>query len=287
MRSNNIKIDSDLKLGKIVKTLQKESNNRRVYSMNASMKQILKETLKRINEEEDDIDPEMKKEMEKAFTDGMNQLATGLSSVAKETEAKVDDEAAVEDALDDAPVLKKMVGEALLRRKQMIKEGNDRGRLLTEEIVLFVVSLAIAMPKIIELIGKVTQWIINKLGGKNKAGEKIAHFGHWLHELMLKGIIKGLYIVPGFKQLPKDKQEKIAKIIHTVVVAGLAIASGVGAVKAINDSAYIMGGIEGALTAVKAGELGIISFITTQIKAVLGVVSGAVGAAAGAAAAAA
>lgn len=280
MKSNIIKINSELKLSEVLKNLKAESTTNVAYAMNASMKQILRETLRRINEEDEDIDPEMKKEMEKAFTDGMNQLANGLSSIGKEAESKVDDEKAVEDALEDAPVIQKMVGEALIRRKRMIQEGNTRGRLNEELTTLFLVSLAIAMPKIIELIGKVTQWIINKLGGKSKAGDKIAHFGHWLHELMIKAITKGLYIVPGFKKLPKDKQEKIAKVIHTVVVAGLAAASGIGAFDALSNSSYIIGGIESALTAVKAGELGIITFITTQIKAILGPIAAAAAASA-------
>jgi hypothetical protein len=274
MSTKVIKIDSNLKLGSVLKSIKSESkiggiDNEFTYN---SLKKILKETVQRIHEEDGEKDPEL----EKAIKGGFDQLVSGMSSIGKDAESKVDDEKAVQDALDDAPVLKKMVGESMNRRNRLLAEGNTRGALNEEAVILFIASLAIAMPKIIELVGKVVQWITNKLGGKNKVGEKIAHFGHWLHELVIKTIIKGLAFIPGFKKLPPDKQEKIAKVIHIVIVASLGVYSGYSAWSALEKGSNIMAGIEAAVAAVKAGELGIIQFITNQIKNIVGVVAGTV-----------
>ena len=71
------------------------------------------------------------------------------------------------------------------------------------------------------------------MGGKGKVGEKLQHAGHKWHEKIIVLIMKGLTLIPGFKELPKDKQEKIAKAL------GMSKASTVKAVdiqKAFNQA---------------------------------------------------
>ena len=93
----------------------------------------------------------------------------------------------------------------------------------------------------------------------------MAHAGHKWHDKIIGLIIKGLSVFPGFKELPADRQKKIANIIHTVIVAALAVNSGLEAVKAMQHGSAVMAGIEGALTADKAGEVGVGKFIATSI----------------------
>ena len=64
--------------------------------------------------------------------------------------------------------------------------------------------------------------------------------------------------------------QKIAKIVHTVIVASLAISSGVGAIEAAKEGSTILSGIEAALTAVKAGEVGVTKFLSSAISKILG-----------------
>ena len=55
-----------------------------------SMTAVLRETLQRLNEE--DVDPKVEDEVEKAFTDAMNKAVTDFSAAAKEAEKKSEDE---------------------------------------------------------------------------------------------------------------------------------------------------------------------------------------------------
>ena len=137
---------------------------------------------------------------------------------------------------------------------------------MNEEITtLFIVSLAMAIPAIVELIGKIVKSLSLLLGGSGKAGEKLIHAGHKWHGKITSLILKGLTFIPGFKQLPADKQQKVANVVHTVIVASLAVVSGAGAIDAVSKGSGVMAGIEGALTAVKAGEVGVGKFLTDTI----------------------
>jgi hypothetical protein len=149
-------------------------------------------------------------------------------------------------------------------------EGNIKEQQINEIGVLFAVSLAVAIPRIVELVGKAVKVITIAMGGKGSVGDKLEKAGHKWHDVIIKMLMKGLTLIPGFKELPPDKQEKIAKIAHTVIVAGLAVYSGTQAVDAVIQGKSALAGVEGALAAVKAGELGITKFISAAIAKILG-----------------
>ena len=220
--------------------------------------------------EQDPVDPESEKEMEKVFTDAMNKAMTDFKAAASDAEKKTDDEKAVEDALKKTPELEKIATEGLRRRNVAIVEGNLKEQQLNEIGVLFAVSLAIAIPRIVELIGKAVKFLSIAMGGKGLIGAKLEKAGHKWHDKIIKMVMKGLTLIPGYKELPTDKQEKIAKIVHTVIVASLAISSGVGAIEAAKEGSTILSGIEAALTAVKAGEVGVTKFLSSAISKILG-----------------
>lgn len=228
---------------------------------------VLKETLQRLKEA--DEDPKVEAEVEKAFTDAMNKAMTDFGTAAKEAEAKSDDENAVKAALKKAPGLEKVANESLRRRNKALMEGNIQEQQINEIGVLFAVSLAVAIPRIVELIGKAVKFISIAMGGKGAIGDKLQHTGHKWHEKIIKLIEKGLLLIPGFKELPPDKQEKIAKIVHMLIVGSLAVASGAGAVEAITKGNSALAGVEGALAAVKAGEVGIGKFLGDTISKIL------------------
>jgi hypothetical protein len=246
------------------------SNSIRLKNLvkSGSMQSVLRETLQRLNEE--DIDPKVEDEVEKAFTDAMNKAMTDFSTAGKEAEKKTDDETAVKNALKKTPELEKVANESLRRRNKALLEGNLKEQQINEIGVLFAVSLAVAIPRIVELIGKAVKFISLAMGGTGKVGEKLEHAGHKWHDKIIKLVMKGLTLIPGFKELPADKQEKIAKLVHMLIVGSLAIASGQGAVDALLQGKTTLAGIEGALTAVKAGEIGITKFISAAIAKILG-----------------
>jgi hypothetical protein len=122
-----------------------------------------------------------------------------------------------------------------------------------------------AIPALVQLVGKIVKSLSILLGGSGKAGEKLIHAGHKWHHKITGLILKGLQFIPGFKELPADKQQKIANIFHTVIVASLAVASGAGAIDYMSKGSGVMAGIEGALAAVKAGEIGVGKFLTDAI----------------------
>lgn len=233
-----------------------------------SMQAVLKETLQRLNEE--DIDPKVEDEVEKAFTDAMNKAMTDFSTAGKEAEKKADDENAVKAALKKTPELEKVANESLLRRNKALMEGNVQEQQINEVGVLFAVSLAVAIPRIIELIGKAVKFLTVAMGGKGSVGDKLQHAGHKWHEKIISLIMKGLTLIPGFKELPSDKQEKIAKLVHMLIVGSLAVASGAGAVDAVMQGKTALAGVEGALTAVKAGEIGVTKFLSASISKIMG-----------------
>lgn len=230
---------------------------------------FLVEVKQRLNEQ-DPVDPKTEDEIEKAFTDAMNKVMTDFKAAGQDAEKKTDDEKSVEAALKKTPELEKVANEGINRRNKAITEGNLKEQQLNEIGVLFAVSLAIAIPRIVELIGKAVKFLSIAMGGKGVIGTKMEKAGHKWHDKIIKLVMKGLTLIPGFKELPADKQEKIAKVVHTVIVASLAVTSGMGAIDAAKEGSTILSGIEAALTAVKAGEVGVTKFLSSAISKILG-----------------
>jgi hypothetical protein len=75
-------------------------------------------------------------------------------------------------------------------------------------------------------------------------------------------------MIPEFSSLPADKQEKIAEIAYMVIIMYLGLSAGLDAANAFKHLDFVHGTAEGALTAIKAGELG--SFLGGEIAAIIG-----------------
>lgn len=231
-----------------------------------SLRNLIRNEVKQYIKEEDGTPQPEDKDVEAAF----NKLSSDFSSIGNEVQTKLKDDAAVEDAMKKQPEIAKVATEGVKRKTKALAEGNVPAQLNEEITILFLASLALALPKIVELIGKGVKYVTIALGGKGKVGNWLEHAGHKMHETVLKLIMKMLTVVPGFKQLPPDKQEKVANIIHTCIIAGLAIASGVGAIKALQHGSHTFATLEGALAAIKGGEVATSKFVAQAISKVFG-----------------
>ena len=137
----------------------------------------------------------------------------------------------------------------------------------TNEGLLTVASIAIALPAIMGLIakfGKVAGNMVNKVLGRkptdqdayNQWMNKLGHIADELHHLYMapiEGTVKKFVKDP-------DKAKKISNGIFHLIVATFLIASGVTAVKALQSKNLTLATLEGALSAIKGGEIK--SFIT-------------------------
>jgi hypothetical protein len=141
----------------------------------------------------------------------------------------------------------------------------------TNEGLLTVASIAIALPAVMGLIakfGKAAGNMVNKVLG-NKPNEDDA-YQKWMTKLgHIADELHHLYMVPLLgivKKFIKDenKAKSIASGIFHVIVATFLVASGATAVKALQAKNLSLATLEGALTAVKSGELK--SFIADLFK---------------------
>jgi hypothetical protein len=137
----------------------------------------------------------------------------------------------------------------------------------TNEGLLTVASIAIALPAIMGLIakfGKIAGNMVNKVLGRkptdqdayNQWMNKLGHIADELHHLYMapiEGTVKKFVKDP-------DKAKKISNGIFHLIVATFLIASGVTAVKALQSKNLTLATLEGALSAIKGGEIK--SFIT-------------------------
>ena len=132
----------------------------------------------------------------------------------------------------------------------------------TNEGLITVASIAIALPAIMGLIakfGKAAGAMINKMLGKKPNDEEA--YQQWMNKLgHIADELHHLYMAPLLavtKKFVKDEEmaKKIANGVFHAIVATFLIASGATAVKALQSKNLSLATLEGALSAVKGGEL--------------------------------
>jgi hypothetical protein len=130
------------------------------------------------------------------------------------------------------------------------------------EGLLTTASIAVALPAIMGLIakfGKAAGNIVNKMMGKKPSQED--DYQQWMNKLgNIADELHHLYMVPikGIvKKFVKDeaKVKTISNGIFHLIVAAFLVASGVTAVKAFQAKNVSLATLEGALSAIKGGEL--------------------------------
>ena len=181
-------------------------------------------------------------------------LAEGqLEKNLQEVDINLDDkeQAVVDDVKDEmSSILKTMDAEL------------DKASKSTNEGLLTIASIAIALPAIMGLIakfGKAAGAMVNKLLGKKPTDQdaynqwmtKLGHIADELHHLYMAPIEA---IVKKFIKDPA-KAKKVSNGIFHVIVATFLIASGATAVKALQSKNLSLATLETALSAIKGGEI--------------------------------
>jgi len=168
---------------------------------------------------------------------------------------EAEEEAKTEQVVDD---LKDEMSDVLKSLETELEKASKT----TNEGALTTASIVIALPAVMGLIakfGKAAGNIVNKILGKkpndgsdyqqwmNKLA-KIADELHHLYMIPIEGIVKK------FVKDPK-KAHSVANGIFHIIVATFLIVSGVTAVKAFQVKNVSLATLEGALSAIKGGEI--------------------------------
>jgi hypothetical protein len=208
---------------------------------------IFEEIQKRLMEEETDFS-----EMERIFQSELKNMVVDLSSKKSELEKKQNNKEEIKNALKNAPDLANAASN---------KSNESKKNKINEVDAVFFVGLALALPKIAEIVANLINSLSKKLGGGDKT--KIADFlrrnGNKLHHVYLKIVRIALLSVPSFRKSDRTTQDKVAEVVFTLIIAGLAVYSGYSAVKA---GITTLGALEGAMAAIKSGE--VVQFLSKQ-----------------------
>lgn len=209
-----------------------------------------------LKEEEEKLDAEDKKQiadLESEMGKIANELGSAFDSAQDEIEKEVEE----------------MPEDKLNEHKQKLNEAIG---------VTAVVGFILALPKLVEIITKAVAKLVKLIkkltGGKKPETEeeqaawaqKIIDFTHKWHKIYIKAFyymfkFSGLYKKAGIKD--EGVKMKVANIFYYTVVAGLAVAAGVGAVgafktgisQAAHGGEFALGTFESVMAVVKSGEV--------------------------------
>ena len=170
-----------------------------------------------------------------------------------ESDIDLDDkeQSVVDDIKDEMSSILKTMDSELAKASESTNEG-----------LLTVASIAIALPAIMGLVakfGKAAGNMVNKILGKKPTDQdayqqwmtKLGHIADELHHLYMTPIEA---IVKRFIKDP-DTAKIVSNGIFHIIVAYFLIASGATAVKALQSKNLSLATLEGALSAVKGGEI--------------------------------
>ena len=171
----------------------------------------------------------------------------------KEVDIDLDnkEQAVVDDVKDEMSAILKTMDAELAKASKTTNEG-----------LLTIASIAIALPAIMGLVvkfGKAAGAMVNKLLGKKPTDQDA--YQQWMTKLgKIADELHHLYMAPIesiVKKFVKDpsKAKKISSGIFHVIVATFLVASGATAIKALQAKNLSLATLEGALSAVKGGEI--------------------------------
>lgn len=210
---------------------------------------IIQEIKRQMLKEEGELD-----KMEDEFQSVLKSMPMQLKSKESELKQKQTDEDEIKTALKNAPHLAKVID-------NKFKKSENKKDKINEVDAVFFVGLALALPKLAEIAADITDKLSKKLGGGDKT--KIAEFlrisAHKLHRTYIQIIKLALFSIPSFRNADKQTRQKVAEIMFTLIIAGLAVYSGYSAVKA---GVSTLGALEGAMAAIKSGE--VVQFLSKQ-----------------------
>lgn len=163
-----------------------------------------------------------------------------------------------EKAFDD---IFKSVEDELKQTKDIAQAENSNGQTLNEEVgLLLVAGVMISIPKLVEYVAKIIEKfkpVLSKIFGQDKDGsqtaQKLKDWSHKEHDRQIK--ILQWIVKTVFRVKDEDKSSKLAEILFSLIVIGLFLASGIGAVQALKGMNLGTFGFETLLTAVKGKKI--------------------------------
>lgn len=165
--------------------------------------------------------------------------------------------------------------QALSKQIGSKKQAQQQTGQLDEVDPATLAGLAVAAPAILSLIDRVVHWF--KISSKEEAKKNPTIFGRvgkFLHHTYQNAVIAALpNLIPEMAYLAPEAKKKMADIIMMIITIKMAIMSGAGAVEALKHAHSGHAAFEGALTAVKTGEVG--AFLAQELKAIAGVAAAA------------
>ena len=213
---------------------------------------ILSEIKRQILKEENQFDT-----IENDFESILKSMVGDMKAKTSDLEKLQNDKEQIKMALRKAPDLAKVV-------EGKIKRSESKKKNINEVDTVFFIGLALALPKIAEITATLIEKLVKKLGGGDKS--KIAEFlrtsAEKMHHVYVKIVRVALLAVPSFRSSDNKTQQKVAEIVFTLIIAGLAVYSGYNAVKA---GISTLGALEGAIAAIKSGE--VVQFLSKEIAA--------------------
>ena len=197
----------------------------------------------------EDIDSQEKMDIE--FKNILQSMIPQLKLKLADIELKQNNDVQVKNALKRSPALAKIANESINRRKKM---GESQTQNINEIDTAIIVSLALTLPKIAEIIAIIIEKITKKLGGgdKNKIANWLKNRGDDLHHLYFNIVKLMLMPIGVYRKADNDTRNKMALVVYHLIVAGVAVYSGVSAVQAGFSAT---GGLEGAMSAIKSNQV--------------------------------
>jgi len=129
--------------------------------------------------------------------------------------------------------------------KEIEQEIDSKGQL--DEGVMLSLGLTLAIPAIVKIFTGVAKVF-------DKIADKIVSYADKAHHLFQKPI--GFFVTKVLRIKDKDKAHQATEVLYTLLIAFLMVFSGAGAAAAVTKGQTGLAGFEGALAAVKGGEVG-------------------------------
>jgi len=175
---------------------------------------------------------------------------------------EAEDEAAFDNFLENLfNKISKLFGSKLEDKTEDIEQEIDsKGKL--DEGVMLALGLTLAVPAIVKIftgVAKVFGHAVEGWTGKDlgvdKIADKIVAYADKAHHLFQKPI--GFFVTKVLRIKDKDKAHQATEVLYTLLIAFLMVFSGAGAAAAATKGKTTLAGFEGALAAVKGGEVGV------------------------------
>lgn len=196
-----------------------------------------------------------KEELLEAIKNWATKHMLGLYPADYETVAKYIDKKAYEDLKERVPNSYMNDLEKYLNFEKDSEELTLKEENLNEAIGAVAAGAAISAPSILQHMSKASKFLGKKLNSDTmkKVGDEVSEFAEKWHKKYIDVIKK--MIKPYMKGYDEEKIDKAANAIFLSLVGTMAVASGHGAVSALEQGQSAVGGIESALASVKAGEI--------------------------------